>query len=598
MFRLLIVFSFLTINIFTNSQQITPNIEKSKEKIIINGKIYYLHTVKNGQTLYSISKIYNVTIDDILTANPGLNPTQIKEGTPIKIPESFDNKDNINHNPDINNNYILHKVKQGETLYFLSKKYNVEIEEIIKANPGLEILKSDQMVKIPRKGNNTKKDSIIYITYELNKKDTLYSIAQKYNTSVAEIIALNPELKNGIKKGLKIKIPIVVKTDSSQFKTQTYTDCDRKPKEKDEYRYLILIPHITDSISSISQNNETIYKFYNFYKGIIIALDSLKNIGKTSHIKIIEVNPNNKNNSLINHLEFKPDFVINFFADLDSLFVSNCFSKKIPIIMPIDTEKKGNNLTSSIKILTNHYYLDYLYDYIKQNTSNKKINLIIVNDRTNNFLIDSSKNIKNKKTENINLHIININDSTFYNIQKAIDTLNQNIVFINSTNEGTVSILLSRFNLINKNINIDIIGVREWLYFNKIDIDLLHKLNIKVLSPVYIDYKNKAINYFLYKNVNMYGIEPLKTNFYDILTFLGYDIILLSVDLKNKYNDIITCLTNHSYNGILTTYYLVKEKNDEIINKSYSLIIYEKGYTIRREIKFLNTEEKLISVKK
>jgi len=598
MYRFFVII-FLILNLITYSQQIQPEIEITKEKIILNGKIYYLHTIKSGQTLYSISKAYNVSLEEILTANPGLNPHQIKEGTSIKIPLKIEDNNN-NNNSNNENNFILHKVKQGETLYFLSKKYNVPIDYITKNNPGLETLKIDQIIKIPKNVNNIKNDTIKYIIYELNKKDTLYNIAKKYNTSIAEIIELNPELKNGIKKGLKIKIPLE-KKDTSKYNNiiEEEIDCNKTPEEKKLIKYAILIPKI--SYNSEINNTEKInkiYKFYNFYKGILIALDSIKNEGKTVNLKIFEFDQNNRLKNLENLISFNPDVIINFEVEIDSTFLSFPELNHKLIISPIETEIKMLNSLNIIEIIKRDFFYEYLFDYLSKDFNNKKLNIIIIEDIDKKFYKDpltliNKYNVNNNP--NFKLKIFNVNDSISYYVNKNIDSTNNNVIFINSSNEGMVSILLSRLNILSKKYDINVVGIPEWLYFNKIEIEVLHKLNTKILSSLYIDYNDKNTSKFLYKNVNLFGYEPPKNNFVDILTFLGFDVMLLSENIIKSYIN-YKCFSEQYYTGLLGTYYLEKDSNNLIVNKSYSVISYEKDYTIKRIIK--NISKKFQYVKK
>ena len=93
---------------------------------------YFLHTVTKGQSLYSISSMYNVTIDDIVRLNPGsdkqIREGAIREGAALKIPQATaTNSDKP----------VFHTIQAGETLYRLSVKYNVTTQAICEANPGL-----------------------------------------------------------------------------------------------------------------------------------------------------------------------------------------------------------------------------------------------------------------------------------------------------------------------------------------------------------------------------------------------------------------------------------------------------------------------------
>ncbi len=69
------------------SAQMQPvEVKRTQEKTIVNGKVYYIHTIQKGQTLYSISKAYEVSQDDIIRENPGIDPAALKEGQALRIP--------------------------------------------------------------------------------------------------------------------------------------------------------------------------------------------------------------------------------------------------------------------------------------------------------------------------------------------------------------------------------------------------------------------------------------------------------------------------------------------------------------------------------
>lgn len=67
--------------------QTSPQITVSTEKVKVNGAVMFVHKVKGGETLYSLSKAYHVTIDDIVRNNESLK-AGLKEGSTIYIPSS------------------------------------------------------------------------------------------------------------------------------------------------------------------------------------------------------------------------------------------------------------------------------------------------------------------------------------------------------------------------------------------------------------------------------------------------------------------------------------------------------------------------------
>ena len=116
-------------------------VHRSEDKVILEGKIYYIHIVKEKETLYGISKAYNVTQKVIASENPDVF-AGLRTGMVLKIPAEpiVDESVPVRDTED----FIYHVVREGETLYFLSRKYGIDVLEIEKANP--EVTVSDLQV--------------------------------------------------------------------------------------------------------------------------------------------------------------------------------------------------------------------------------------------------------------------------------------------------------------------------------------------------------------------------------------------------------------------------------------------------------------------
>ena len=154
----------------------------------VTGKNYYI--VKSGDTLYSIAKKYNTTVDEIKKSN-NLKSNNLSIGMELKIKEE-----------PSSTNYIDYVVKSGDNLYSIAKKYNTTVDEIKKLN-GLtsNLLNIGMTLKIPIQIGN-------YINYTIKSGDNLYSIAKKYNTNVDEIKKLNGLTSNLLSIGMELKIPL------------------------------------------------------------------------------------------------------------------------------------------------------------------------------------------------------------------------------------------------------------------------------------------------------------------------------------------------------------------------------------------------------
>lgn len=126
----------------------------AQDVVVIDGAKYTIHNVVKGDTLYSLARRYGVTIDDIVAANATV-ADGLKAGTRIKIPHIVDvavaePKSQPQQQEEVA--YVTHKVARRETLYSLARRYNVSIEAIQELNANLRKgLKAGQIIKIPKR---------------------------------------------------------------------------------------------------------------------------------------------------------------------------------------------------------------------------------------------------------------------------------------------------------------------------------------------------------------------------------------------------------------------------------------------------------------
>lgn len=151
-----------------------------------------VYVVKPGDTLYRIANTYGVNVNDLIAAN-NLTSNILTIGQELVIPLK----------PVTEEDYVVYQVEPNDTLYSIARRYNTKVD-IIKSYNNLtsNLLNVGQILQIPI--NNTE---IVYQTYQVQPGDTLYSIARKYNTTVAEIAAINNNLSSILSIGQVIKIP-------------------------------------------------------------------------------------------------------------------------------------------------------------------------------------------------------------------------------------------------------------------------------------------------------------------------------------------------------------------------------------------------------
>ena len=180
-----------------------------------NPNTTFNYTVKKGDTLYGIARMYKTSVQELVKLNNLVN-SDLSVGQILKIPEMYNSEEEINL-PE----YINYTVRKGDTLYSISKKYGITPDLIIKDNSlSNNNLTIGEVLKIRILNDNGVieecfgEDYIIptstnYISYTVKKGDSLYSIANKYNISVSSIVSANNLKSNNLRIGEILKIPIV-----------------------------------------------------------------------------------------------------------------------------------------------------------------------------------------------------------------------------------------------------------------------------------------------------------------------------------------------------------------------------------------------------
>ena len=162
-----------------------------------------IYIVKSGDSLYSIARKYNTTVDEIKRLN-NLSSNVLSIGQVLKIPSS--ESSNTGSGTGTSNTYV---VKSGDNLYSIARKYNTTVDELKRLNNlTSNVLSIGQVLKIPSsESSNTGSNTGTTNTYVVKSGDSLYSIARKYNTTVDEIKRLNNLSSNLLNIGQVLKIP-------------------------------------------------------------------------------------------------------------------------------------------------------------------------------------------------------------------------------------------------------------------------------------------------------------------------------------------------------------------------------------------------------
>ncbi len=333
------LFVFLILPAFSMQLWSQVAVERSNDKVVVSGVTYYLHTVRKGETIYSISRAYGISTEELVKENPPA-ASSLKEGQSIKINASLVSSAEASqtttypvvvHNE---NKFIYHKLQAGETIYFLSRTYSVSENEIIQSNPGLDInkLPLGYEIAIPRKEFMNEKqtfanqDTKAYY-HRVSRGETMASIAHQYGLTVRELRKENkdtrfPQVGDYLKiPGMKLRVekpvlPVVEDTVKAVPGDQLVTI--ERPREVTSIKNLsgsfnvaVLLPFYLpensrkpdiDSSKSIkgkkvnkvlNHADDWIYPrslgFVEMYEGILLAADTLRAMGLNINLHVFDI---------------------------------------------------------------------------------------------------------------------------------------------------------------------------------------------------------------------------------------------------------------------------------------------------------------------
>lgn len=153
--------------------------------------------------------------------------------------------------------YVTYEVKsRKETLYSISKQFGVSINEIIEANPyAQDGIKKGDILQIPVVEENIPKTSGSDILHIVKPKETIYGISKQYNITKEDLLRANPKLENGLMIGDTILI-----TSSSPQPTTTPTD-NNAIVQKATYRIAYMLPFSAEEDKN-STNIDRFIEFY------------------------------------------------------------------------------------------------------------------------------------------------------------------------------------------------------------------------------------------------------------------------------------------------------------------------------------------------
>lgn len=362
----------------------------------INGTEYILYPVQPGEGLFAIGRKFNIPVNEISELNPDVSGG-LKSGQILLIPNKNNSKktETIAEKPEKqetpvivkaetsgDTEYIEHVVEKKQTLFAISRKYDISQDDIKKLNPQLEDgLKTGMVLRIPKattdkklkkKEKETQEETekpkskknknaakTVVIRHTVKAKETLYAISKLYNVDVKDIIKLNPtaltsltigsELDIEVKKEIadklaeneennKPEVQEVVKTQYSVDDVQYLTRLTQRVKpNQTPIKIGVLLPLVIENIKTDAVNE----RFQDFYAGFLLAVNEAKQKGVSLEIYTFDTEKSEEKISLIlQHPTLKTvDLIIGpAYSNMISLVSDFARENKINTIIPFSSK--------------------------------------------------------------------------------------------------------------------------------------------------------------------------------------------------------------------------------------------------------------------
>ena len=493
---------------------------KSTEKVVIGDARYILHKVQKKETLYSISRLYDCTQEEVLANNKEITGV-IKKGMTLRIPDHSFQKPNAIKVDETK--FVRHQVVSGENFYQLKLKYGVEEEELLKLNPELkEGLKSGMTILVPRKeATADQKDSPaprklqgtdhvlnigLYLPISATVTDSLKPTARTLSFLAfyqGALMAVDHLTKNGIKAKLYV------------YDTEKFASSIETLVKKPEFLSLDLVvgpvyPEFQKIVSGLSAKNRI---------PMVSPLSADDRYTKTNPL-YFQINPVRKL-----RMEATADYLFKEFPREKIIFLeTEIGSAESKLILESLTRKSNSRGVAK----------GFLRTY-------------------------------------------NLWSNGIEGLESQLQADKPNILVMADMNEVNVSIAMNRIALLSKKYPIILVGIQEFAKMQSIEIENLHNVNLRFLSTSFVDYNLPAVSNFTESFKAEFGAEP------SLFAFQGYDVTTCFLKSLQKTADLSRGLPPESNTGLLQAAYHFTKISDfgGFTNDSFMVVEYANTYEVK-----------------
>ncbi len=419
------------------------------------------HTVKRKETLYGIAKQYKITVEDIKRHNKRLYSEQIKKKDQVRIP-IFDKASDIgngNVTPISSvSSTTKYRIQPKDTKYSIARRHGITLSEFDALNPNLDPnLPVGSEIVVPTLIFVPLQDSVQsgFELYEVKPQETIYSILGRTKISSDSLFAMNPYLRDGLKAGMVITLP-VVDTMSVDAPKEKYINLQKRLYNFTPKKLAVMLPFCLDTLNLdvreetelYLKNKQSLRISLDLYSGVMIAVDSARVHGITTELTVFDTQKSNNKQYLKKLLEEnsfdETDVVIGPLYQTNAEIVASELKKyDTPIFSPASRKESKINSNFFQTRPTNVVLQDKLIAFAKRDSLDKNIVLIVQKG-------EKHAAIKEKLISKFpNAKIAKIEDGNYlYEVRlaKVLDANKPNWVFLESNDVAMISNVIPLLN--------------------------------------------------------------------------------------------------------------------------------------------------------
>lgn len=437
-----------------------------------------------------------------------------------------------------------HEVQAGETLYSLARANGVTVEDIQKANPSMDILKTGMVIIIPAPkpkpadtaGTQQKKPNC-RTTYFVEKKETVYSICRKFGLDMDEFLAANPHItKEKVKKGEEVCIPFTkAEIEAKKMEIEKKEQEQEKIEAEKVHRVKSVKVGVVLPFGLQSEKlGAEAQRMVEMYEGFLLAVDSLKKDGVNVDIYTFEekdtygyVDSLTRNNSIFPYLNiiFGP-FHANHITQLSDYATKH----DIQLVVPCSSRYGlANNNPNLFQVNTSENYIyDKVYDAFVSQYAGSNIIFVGMNETERTEFLNG---LKGKLTEK-GKGFTNIDFADIDNIGSSLSADQQNVLVPTSNSQNAFEMLCLKLNSMERNKkittdNITMFGYPQWQTFSTKNQANLNKYRVSYFATFFSNptgwrttaFQNKFKSYFhrdLIKSHPKYALLGFDSGYYFI----------------------------------------------------------------------------------